>query len=350
MNYNYLTNNFPYNIRNILNNRNIDNQPNTTIPPNINRTTFNSTSNNETSSSRSLYDRTLYNTMNDRYVRITSDGIQYVPGSIWIEYRIRRDIEEERIRDQTRITLLNEIEGILNRLERRRNREGMRERVRNYRNINTNTSENENNVSTTTNQDSRSEQNSENRANQNLYDTTLNSTDNSNINTSVNSTLDTTINDILIRNPNIFSIGVSSYSTRNQDLEQGETNEQRNIYSRQFTRNSNIALNNTFMEIINTAIEDTFNINLESFSDLITDTETLTKSIGAELQQIQAGLQEQTNTPSRGGNKKNTGKKKTTGKKKNTGKKKTTGKKVRKIYKGPRGGKYYITKGRKVYI
>lgn len=261
MNYNYLTNNFPYNIRNILNNRNIDNQPNTTIPPNINRTTFNSTSNNETSSSRSLYDRTLYNTMNDRYVRITSDGIQYVPGSIWIEYRIRRDIEEERIRDQTRITLLNEIEGILNRLERRRNREGMRERVRNYRNINTNTSENENNVSTTTNQDSRSEQNSENRANQNLYDTTLNSTDNSNINTSVNSTLDTTINDILIRNPNIFSIGVSSYSTRNQDLEQGETNEQRNMYSRQFTRNSNIALNNTFMEIINTAIEDTFNIN-----------------------------------------------------------------------------------------
>ena len=36
--------------------------------------------------------------------------------------------------------------------------------------------------------------------------------------------------------------------------------------------------------------------------------------------------------------------------KKTTGNKKTTDKKVKKIYKGPRGGKYYITKGRKVYI
>ena len=32
------------------------------------------------------------------------------------------------------------------------------------------------------------------------------------------------------------------------------------------------------------------------------------------------------------------------------GKKKTSKKKVRKIHKGPRGGKYYISKGRKVYI
>ena len=31
-------------------------------------------------------------------------------------------------------------------------------------------------------------------------------------------------------------------------------------------------------------------------------------------------------------------------------KKKTSKKKVRKIHKGPRGGKYYISKGRKVYI
>ena len=38
-------------------------------------------------------------------------------------------------------------------------------------------------------------------------------------------------------------------------------------------------------------------------------------------------------------------------KKKPVGKKKSTGKKkVRKIHKGPRGGKYYITKGRKVYL
>lgn len=36
--------------------------------------------------------------------------------------------------------------------------------------------------------------------------------------------------------------------------------------------------------------------------------------------------------------------------KKQSSKKKTTGKKVRKIHKGPRGGKYYISKGRKVYI
>lgn len=38
------------------------------------------------------------------------------------------------------------------------------------------------------------------------------------------------------------------------------------------------------------------------------------------------------------------------GKKKTTSKKKTTDKKIKKIHKGPRGGKYYITKGRKVYI
>ena len=36
--------------------------------------------------------------------------------------------------------------------------------------------------------------------------------------------------------------------------------------------------------------------------------------------------------------------------KKKSSKKKTTGKKVRKIHKGPRGGKYYISKGKKVYI
>jgi len=35
---------------------------------------------------------------------------------------------------------------------------------------------------------------------------------------------------------------------------------------------------------------------------------------------------------------------------KHKSKRKVTKKKVRKIHKGPRGGKYYITKGRKVYI
>ena len=39
------------------------------------------------------------------------------------------------------------------------------------------------------------------------------------------------------------------------------------------------------------------------------------------------------------------------GKKKKQAKRKPTSKKmVRKIHKGPRGGKYYIRKGRKVYI
>lgn len=51
-----------------------------------------------------------------------------------------------------------------------------------------------------------------------------------------------------------------------------------------------------------------------------------------------------------GAGRKKSSKKKTTAKKKTTSKKKTTGKKVRKIHKGPRGGKYYISKGRKVYI
>ena len=55
--------------------------------------------------------------------------------------------------------------------------------------------------------------------------------------------------------------------------------------------------------------------------------------------------------PNSGGKKKPASKKKPTSKKKPASKKKPTSKKkVRKIHKGPRGGRYYITKGRKVYI
>ena len=81
-------------------------------------------------------------------------------------------------------------------------------------------------------------------------------------------------------------------------------------------------------------------------------------TIDAEIAELEKELEEELENPNNlpeGGGKKKTKKaaKKKPAKKKPAKKKpakKKPSKKVRKIHKGPRGGRYYITKGRKVYI
>lgn len=150
--------------------------------------------------------------------------------------------------------------------------------------------------------------------------------------------------------------GFKSITDRVEALLNGTTLQSQNLIQsfKKFKASQN--LNSKDLTILKNAFGITSSSNvvikaaLQQYKPKNTNTNKTNEEILNEIKNIQRNAFPKENNPSIIGNLKG-GKKKKKGIKRKPAKRKPTGKKkVRKIHKGPRGGRYYISKGKKVYL
>ena len=155
--------------------------------------------------------------------------------------------------------------------------------------------------------------------------------------------------------------GFKPITDRVEALLNGTTQQLKNLIQsfKKFKASQN--LNSTDLTILKKAFGISSNsivvikASLQQYKPTSNNTNKTNEEILTEIQKIQRNAFSKENNPSiignlKGGKKKKKGIERKPAKSKPAKRKPTGKKKVRKIHKGPRGGRYYISKGKKVYL